>query len=98
MQGKAFWVIPGPLHVPSWGKEDGPVCMCACAYVGVCESGEELKPWDLLLVLQDKGTKQNKKTPTPPPRLLLPPNYGSNRYQQSICKQCHNHSKLRTSL
>lgn len=21
MQGKAFWVIPGPLHVPSWERK-----------------------------------------------------------------------------
>lgn len=43
MQGKAFWVIPGPLHVPSWEKKKtGHACahklsvQCVC----LCESFE----------------------------------------------------------
>ena len=95
MQGKAFWVIPGPLHVPSWGgKGDGPR-MCAYAYVGVCESAEELKPWDPLLLLLHHDKSRKKRQPSP---FLLLPNYSSDCYQQSICKQCHNHSELRTSF
>lgn len=64
MRGKAFRVIPGPLHVPSGGggKRKTGCTFCACAYVcvGLRKSGRKFKPWDPLLHLltEDKDGRE----------------------------------------
>lgn len=88
MQGKAFWVIPGPLHVPPWENRRWAVLVCVLVCARICESSLELKLRSFCSSpLSSHGEENTERKShfriTAPLRTL-----------QFTCKQCHNHSKL----